>query len=248
MTAPEPAPRQFATEPEEESPERPVSAFGIGPGNPSYLHPRARSILESADVLVGFETVLDRVRHLTDADVLSCTYDTEADRLAAFADRVEDGEAGAAALMGDPNVSGYAFLGKVERAVDRPVRVTPGVSSVQVAASRSRTPFESSTVVTLHARGDLDGAFDRLVREAGDRNLLLLPRPFDYMPERIASVLVGRGVDGSLPVHVHERLTFEDEACTRTTLAELAATDSTADGDGDSAFCDLSVVVVRGRR
>lgn len=228
---------------EPESSDRPVSAIGIGPGNPAFLHPRARSILDRADVLVGFETVLDCVRELTDAAVLSCTYESEASQLRTFADRVERGDTGAAVLMGDPNVSGYAFVDKVDSAVDRPVRVVPGISSIQMAASRARTPFESSVFVTLHTRGALEAEFDRLVREAGDRNLLILPRPYDHMPERVASELVDRGVAGSLEACVFERLTFEDETATRTTLAGLASRDSGT----ESAFSDLSVMVVRSR-
>jgi len=234
---------QPADSPTTKVPEHPVYAVGIGPGNPSYVHPRARSILDRADVLVGFETVIDCIRDLIETDVLSCTYESEASQLHEFAERVAGGETGAAVLMGDPNVSGYTFVEKVERAVGSPVRIVPGISSVQVAASRSRTPLESSVVVTLHTRGDLEAELDRLVREAGTRNLLVLPRPYDYMPERVAKVLVDRGVDGSLDTHVHEHLTFDNEAFTRTTLADLAARET----ESDSAFSDLSVVVVRGR-
>ena len=233
---------ETARTPTSSSTEDPVFAVGIGPGDPAYLHERARSILEGADVLVGFETVLDCVGPPSEPDVLPCSYESEARQLAVFAERVAGGEAGAAALMGDPNVSGYTFVEKAEDAVDRPVRIVPGISSIQVAASRSRTPFESSTVVTLHTRGDLETEIDRLVRAAGATNLLVLPRPYDFMPERIATALVDRGVDASLDVHVHERLTFEDETSTRTTLGELAA-----GGGEDSSFSDLSVVVVRGR-
>lgn len=242
MTTEEPPPAAHAVTPESGSAERPVHAVGIGPGDPCYLHPRARSIIERADVVVGFETVLDYVEPAIEGDALPCAYETEGDQLASFAERVAAGETGAAALMGDPNVSGYTFLGKVERAVDRPVRVVPGVSSIQVAASRSRTPLESSIVVTLHTRGDLADELDRLVREAGDRHLLVLPRPYDHMPERIATLLTDRGVEPSLDVHVYERLTHDDEATTRTTLGDLTSRDA-----DHSAFSDLSVVVVRGR-
>lgn len=47
--------------------------------------------------------------------------------------------------MGDPNHSGYQFLGKVEAAVGVPVRVVPGISSVQMAANRAHTPLGDST-------------------------------------------------------------------------------------------------------
>ena len=242
MTNSESNPYQAATDPEMDIPPRPVYAVGIGPGNLSYLHPQTRSIVENADVIVGFETVLDRIRDLTHADILPCTYENETSQLSEFNERIEDGEMGAAVLMGDPNVSGYTFVGKIEQATDRPVRVVPGLSSVQVAASRSRTPLESSVIVTLHTRGDLRTELDRLVREAGIRHLLVLPRPYDYMPENIANTLVDRGVETSLNTHVYERLTFDDESCARTTLNELASKNT----DNDSVFSDLSVMIIRG--
>lgn len=226
---------------EVKSDDTPVYAVGIGPGNPVFLHPQARSLLDAAAVVIGFETVLDCIDPSPPGEVLACTYDTEANQLSTFADRVQDGSRGVAVLMGDPNVSGYTFLRKVEQSVERSVRIVPGISSIQVAASRARTPLESSIIVTLHKRGDLKGELSRLVRAAGKRNLLVLPRPYDYMPERIAGELTDRGVSPSLAVHVYERLTFPDETGTRTTLAELASEES----PDQSAFSDLSVMVVR---
>jgi cobalt-precorrin-7 (C5)-methyltransferase len=120
----------------------------------------------------------------------------------------------------------------------------PGISSLQLAASRARTPMEESTFVTLHRRGDLTEARERLRRDVGDRHLLVLPRPFDLMPGDIAADLIDAGADPALPTLVLERLTHDDEATTRSTLGELAGY---AGGDGaeDTPFSDLSVLVVR---
>jgi cobalt-precorrin-7 (C5)-methyltransferase len=222
----------------------PVSAVGIGPGDPAYLTRRGETLLREADVVVGFETVVGYVDELTDAALLVCGYDDEAETLARFADRVADGEDGVALLMGDPNHSGYQFLGKVERALDRPVRVVPGVSSLQVAASRARTPMEATTFVTLHKRGPIDSDMARLRRDVGDRHLLVLPRPFDWMPGDVAADLLDAGSDPSLPAFVFERLTHDDEATTRTTLGALAE-DAGGTGPEDTPFDDLSVLCVR---
>ncbi|GAB6878053.1 cobalt-precorrin-7 (C(5))-methyltransferase [Halorubrum gandharaense] len=227
-----------------------VHAVGIGPGNPEYLVPRAERAIREADVVVGFETVVGFVREVTDADLLTCGYRDEAEALESFAERVADGERGTAVLMGDPNHSGYQFVGKVERAVDaatdgeRPVRVVPGISSLQVAASRARTPMEDATFVTLHKSGDLTDDLARLRRDAGERHLLVLPRPFDWMPGDVAADLLDHGASDDDAALVCERLTHDDEAITRTTLAELA---SHAGGDGqeDTPFSDLSVLIVR---
>ena len=222
----------------------PVYAVGIGPGNPEYLTPRAERAIREADVVVGFETVVAFVRDAVEGTALTCGYADEAETLGAFADRVAADAAGTAVLMGDPNHSGYQFAGKVQSAVDRPVRVVPGISSLQVAASRARTPMEASTFVTLHRSGDLTPDLRRLRADAGDRHLLVLPRPYDWMPGDVAATLLDAGADASLDALVFERLTHDDEAATRTTLGEL---DAHAGGSGPDAtpFSDLSVLVVR---
>jgi len=224
--------------------ETPVHAVGIGPGNPELLTRRAGRLLREADVVVGFGTVVDYVADETDADLIACGYRDEPEALGRFAARVEDGARGVAVLMGDPNHSGYQFLGKVESAVDAPVEAVPGISSVQMAASRARTPLEDSTFVTLHVRGDVSADLTRTSRDAGDRHLIVIPRPYDWMPEDVAARLLADGADPALDALVLERMTHPDERVTRTDLGSLAA-DAGGDGAEDTAFSDLSVLVVR---
>lgn len=227
--------------PESMNPDDPVHAVGIGPGNLDFLTPRGERAIRDASVVVGFETVVDFVRERTDADLLSCGYDDESETLRTFADRVAMGETGTAVLMGDPNVSGYQFVGKVQSAVDRPVRIIPGISSVQVAASRARTPMEETVFVTLHKSGDIDPELDRLREQVSAYHLLVLPRPFDWMPSDIAAHLIESGAEPTLATSVLERLTHDDEKHTRTTLGELARHTER----NDTPFSDLSVLVVR---
>ncbi|NEU58224.1 cobalt-precorrin-7 (C(5))-methyltransferase [Halorussus sp. MSC15.2] len=223
---------------------RSFRAVGIGPGNLDYLTPRGERAIREADVVVGFETVVEFVADRTEADLLTCGYADEGETLERFAERVADGETGTAVLMGDPNHSGYQFVGKVERAIDRPVRVVPGISSLQMAASRARTPMEDSAFVTLHKSGDVSADLDRLRSAAGERHLLVLPRPFDWMPGDVAADLLDAGASASLEAIVCERLTHDDEAITRTTLGDLAE-ESGGTGREDTPFSDLSVLVVR---
>lgn len=233
----------------DDGPGRAVHAVGIGPGNHEYLVPRAERAVREADVVVGFETVVDHVRDLTDADLLTCGYRDEAAALSTFAERVAAGDRGTAVLMGDPNHSGYQFVGKVERAVDGATggavetRVVPGISSLQVAASRARIPMEDATFVTLHKSGDLTGPLARLRRAAGSRHLLVLPRPFDWMPGDVAADLLDHGATPDDDALVCERLTHDDESITRTTLGQLAA--HAGGGRDGTPFSDLSVLVVR---
>lgn len=234
--------------PESLDPDAPVHVVGAGPGDRKYLTRLGERRLAEADVVFGFASAVERVRTLVDGETLPCGYDDEATQLRRFADAVADGARGAVVMTGDPNVSDYQLLGKVERAVDRPVRVVPGVSSVQVAASRARVPFEETTFVTLHKRGPIEADLARLRADVGERHLLVLPRPFDWMPGELAADLLDHGADPSLEALVFEHLTREDESVTRSTLGSLAdeATGMNEAADAqNSRFSDLSVLVVR---
>lgn len=224
----------------------PVYAVGIGPGSPEYLTPRGERAIREADVVVGFGTVIGFVRDRTstDTELLTCGYADEAETLDLFAERVADGAAGTAVLMGDPNHSGYQFVGKVQAVVDRGVRIIPGISSLQVAASRARTPMEETTFVTLHKSGEIAPDLHRLCEQVGNRHLLVLPRPYDWMPGDIAATLLEAGAPESLTAIVLERLTHDDETITRTTLGELAVHAGGSDA-GSTPFSDLSVLAVR---
>jgi cobalt-precorrin-7 (C5)-methyltransferase len=239
-------PAKFAGNAPETGGDEPVYAVGIGPGNPEYLTRRGARAIGEADVVVGFETVVDFVREEIDGEALTCGYRDEPEVLAEFAERVAAGAAGTAVLMGDPNHSGYQFVGKVEAAieaadVDRPVEVVPGISSLQIAASRARTPMEETTFVTLHKSGPIESDLQRLERDAGERNLLVLPRPYDWMPERIAHRLLEAGAPDCEAL-VLERLTHADESITRASLSGVAAD---IDSKEETAFSDLSVLSVR---
>jgi len=244
-SGPDPATVAAATaEGDIEESTNPVYAVGIGPGKLEYLTPRGKRAIQEADVVVGFSTVVDFIAELTDADLLTCGYKDEREALMTFADRVADGERGTAVLMGDPNHSGYQFVGKVQDVVDKSVRVIPGISSLQIAASRARTPMEDTEFVTLHKSGDITPGLDRLINAVGDRHLLVLPRPFDWMPGDIAAHLIEHGANPDLEALVLEKLTHDDETISRFSLAELA---EHAGGSGvdDTPFSDLSVLAVR---
>ena len=236
-----PNPADYAARaPEAPTSENPVYAVGIGPGNAEYLTTRGERAIEEADVIVGFETVVGFVAQDTNADLLTCGYRDEGETLARFAERIAAGESGVAVLMGDPNHSGYQFLGKVEQATHRPVRVIPGISSLQMAASRARTPLEETEFVTLHKSGGLTADLDRLRDAVGERHLLVLPRPFDLMPGDVAAELIDAGASSDLTTLVLERLTHEDEEITETGLGELAE-----HAGEETPYSDLSVLAVR---
>lgn len=80
-------------------------------------------------------------------------------------------------------------------------------------------------------------------------HLLVLPRPYDWMPDSMAEFLLDSASPGErtrrseLRATVYEHLTHEDERSAETTLEELAAR-SSGDGSEDSACSNLSVLLV----
>ncbi len=250
-----PDPATFAaasSEPDiDDAVDEPVYAVGVGPGNPEYLTPRGRRAIQDADVVVGFTTVVEFVEDITDADLLTCGYKDEADALEEFGRRVAAGESGTAVAMGDPNHSGYQFVGKVQDVVaseapETPVRVVPGISSLQMAASRARTPMEDTEFVTLHKSGSLEADMARLASAVttDERHALVLPRPYDRMPGDLAQFLLEAGADPDLEALVLEKLTHDEEAIHRFTLAELSE-HAGGSGKAQTPFSDLVVLAVR---
>jgi cobalt-precorrin-7 (C5)-methyltransferase len=138
-----------------------VQVVGIGPGALDYLTPTARHMIAEAEVVLGYDSVVSYIESITDATLLRCSYDTEADRLDTFANHVDDGREAAAVAMGDPTVSGLQFIDKLDAAIEPPLEIVPGISSIQIATARAQTPLEASTFVTLHKRDPLDADLDR---------------------------------------------------------------------------------------
>jgi len=89
-----------------------VRAVGIGPGNVEFLTPRGERAIREADVVIGFETVVEFVSESVDGDALTCGYADEEEALSAFADRVDAGETGTAVLMGTRTTRGTSSSGR----------------------------------------------------------------------------------------------------------------------------------------
>jgi len=213
-----------------------ISCIGAGPGDLGYLTQRGRELVESADVVAGFNAVVDLVRPLMRADcrVVTMGYKDQVEKLNEVATLHHKGLKCAVVFMGDIHFSGFQFLERVDRACGHRVESIPGISSAQIMASRGRVCFDETTFITFHRRGDIEPFKEHLVHVLEDgRNAIVIPCPWDFMPKHIAAFLLSRGSDPAHPVEVWERLT-QAEATWRGTLAEC-----TAD------FTDMSIMLIR---
>ncbi len=214
-----------------------MTVVGVGPGAPDMLTLRGREAVQGADLVVGFKTVLDVVAGCTgDAEVRPMAYRDQEAVLDYAQEQAQLGKQCVVCVWGDLNVSAKELLNRVRRRAET-VELVPGVSSIQFACARAGISLEESLFLTLHQRWDRGSELGELVEtlNQGRRNVILLPRPFDFMPPAIAAGAISDGADSDHAVTVFQRLTLPDEQRWDGTLAELAKiTDE---------FSDLTIMV-----
>jgi len=203
---------------------------------------QGREILENADVVAGFKTVLDVVQPwLTNAEACPMTYRDQEDVLEYVESQALLGKKCVVCAWGDLNVSARELLARVRRRAGK-VELTPGISSIQMACARAEISLEDAVFITLHQRRGASDDFASDVEEVvhflkdGRRHVILLPRPYDLMPPGIAKELVSEGIAGDRPVTVFQRLTLDGEKRWNGNLDEC--------GEITEEFSDLSIMVI----
>ena len=214
-----------------------VTIVGVGPGDNGFVSLKAKQAIEEADLVAGFETVLNVIRpFITSAEICSMAYRNQEDVLDYAVGKVREGKSLVVCAWGDLNVSAKELLDRVRRRVDD-VHLVPGISSVQIAMSRLGISLEDVVFITLHKRDGVEAALEELVYylKDGRRNIILLPSPYDFMPAGIAAGVIEKGVTASRKMTVFQRLTHEDEQSWNGSINECAAI--TTD------FSDLSIMI-----
>ena len=216
-----------------------VTVVAVGPGDPRLLTLRGREVLEGADLVVGFKTVLDVVTAWTDkAEVRPMAYRDQDAVLDYAAQQARQGKRCVVCAWGDLNVSAKELLNRVRQRVDR-VDLVPCISSVQIACMRAGISLEEAVFITLHRREDAAGPLAELVHYLKEdrRHVILIPRPFDLMPATIARQLLEAGLPAQRRATVYQRLSLEGEQAWHGTLQECASQFQ------DQDFSDLSIMV-----
>ena len=214
-----------------------VTIIGVGPGDNGFLTLKGKQAIEEADLVAGFQTVLNVVLPFAkNAELCPMAYRDQEEVLDYAVGQVKEGKSLVVCAWGDLNVSAKELLDRVRRRVDH-VDLVPGISSVQIAMSRSGISLEDVVFITLHRRDGKESALEELVYylKDGRRNIILLPSPYDLMPAGIAAGLIEKGVPGDHLVTVYQRLTHDDEQSWSGSVSECAAI--TTD------FSDLSIMI-----
>ena len=214
-----------------------VTIVGVGPGDSGFLTLKGKQAIEEADLVAGFETVLNVIRPFAKkAELCIMAYRNQEEVLDYAVGQVKEGKSLVVCAWGDLNVSAKELLARVRQRVDH-LDLLPGISSVQIALSRTGISLEDAVFITLHRREGAGSALEELVHylNEGLRNIILLPRPYDLMPAAIAAGVIEEGVPGDREMTVLQRLTHDDEQSWSGTINDCAAI--------TTEFSDLTILI-----
>jgi len=124
-----------------------VAVVGLGPAGAQWLTPEAQAELASADVVIGYQTYLERVPSRRGQQRFASDNRVEADRARHALELAAGGARVAVVSSGDPGI--FAMASAVLEALDGAqapldaveVRIVPGLSAMQAAAARAGAPL-----------------------------------------------------------------------------------------------------------
>ena len=215
----------------------PIWIVGVGPGHPSYITAQAAALVQAARVVAGSKIPMETVSRWVQGEQIILEDESQQAQLKILAEKAAMGHRCVVCALGDPSFSARELINQVA-AVWRRVEVVPGISPVQTVCARTGLGMDRSLFITFHKRGstELDQRDFLNAALEGARHLLVLPRPWDFMPAAMAQFLIRGGVSEDRRVSVYESLTLAEERVTTWSLAELARTQHN--------FSDLSVFVL----
>lgn len=221
--------------------------LGVGPGSPKYLTYIARETIIKCGYIIGYkytlrtiETVIDRSKQ----KVLEVTLQNQDVVYQDVYRQMKNNESCLVPFTGDASFSESEVVDRLlEIFGDDNVEIIPGISSIQVAAAKSKVPLDKSHITTLHVTGDIEKKKKELseaIRKG--KSAILLPRPWPndpskrFMESDVAIFLRSTGINTSaLNAFVFENLTdMENETIFKGKVSELEGKE----------FSDLSVLVI----
>lgn len=217
-----------------------VYAVGVGPGSQKYVTEIVKDVIKQCQIVVGYKYTLKTIEHLLEGkEVHIITMKDQETKYQEIVKKLED-KSLLIPFTGDVNFSESEVVDRLIE-IFGDVEIIPGISSIQVAASKAKVPLDKSRVITMHITTSIEEKKLELQKALIDGfSVVLVPRPWPkkpenhFMPSEIAIYLKKNGFDTSkLKVHVFENITTEDEKVFVGSVRDLEGKE----------FSDLTVMV-----
>ena len=217
-----------------------VFAVGVGPGSPKYITEIVKEILLNCDIIIGYKYTMKTIEHLIGGkEIYEITMNDQEKSYQKILPELGDRTL-VVPFTGDVNFSESEVVDRLIEIFGE-VEIIPGISSIQVAASRAKIPLDKSKVITMHVTTPIEDKKLELQKALIDGfSVVLVPRPWPkqpdkhFMPSEIAIYLRKHGFEtDKIKVHVFEAITTENETNFTGTVKDLEGRE----------FSDLSVMV-----
>jgi cobalt-precorrin-7 (C5)-methyltransferase len=217
-----------------------VYAVGVGPGSSKYVTGIVKEIIQNCDVVIGYKYTLKTIEDLiVGKEVYEITMNDQEDSYQKILSQLGERTL-VIPFTGDVNFSESEVVDRLIE-IFGDVEIVPGISSIQVAASRAKVPLDKSKVITMHVTTSIEDKKLELQKALIDGfSVVLVPRPWPkqpdkhFMPSEIAVYLREHNFNTKkMKVHVYEAITTENETSFEGTVKELERKE----------FSDLSVMV-----
>ena len=217
-----------------------VYAVGVGPGSPNYITEIVKKIILDSDFVIGYKYTLNTISDLIhNKEVYEITMENQ-EKIYQKISRELGGGILVVPFTGDVNFSESEVVDRLIE-IFGDVEIIPGISSIQVAASKAKIPLDKSKTITMHVSTSIEDKKIELQKALIDGySIVLVPRPWPknpkkhFMPSEISKYLKQNGFDTSvMKVYVFEALTTENEIGFEGMVDQLEGKE----------FSDLSVMV-----
>ena len=217
-----------------------VFAVGVGPGSPKYVTEIVKEILQNCDIVIGYKYTLKTIEKLIEGkEIYEITMNDQEKSYQKILPELGDRTL-VIPFTGDVNFSESEVVDRLIEIFGE-VEIIPGISSIQVAASRTKVPLDKAKVITMHVTTPIEDKKLELQKALIDGfSVVLVPRPWPkqpdkhFMPSEIAIYLRENGFDtAKMKVHVFESITNENETNFEGNVKDLEGKE----------FSDLSVMV-----
>jgi cobalt-precorrin-7 (C5)-methyltransferase len=217
-----------------------IYAVGVGPGSPKYVTELVREIIENCDVVIGYKYTLETIQDLLKGkEIHEITMKNQEESYQKILPVLGERSL-VIPFTGDVNFSESEVVDRLIE-IFGDVEIIPGISSIQVAASKAQVPLDKSKVITMHVTTSIEEEKLELQKALIDGySVILVPRPWPnqpdkhFMPSEIAIYLKKNGFHtDDMKVYVFEALTTKNETSFVGTVRDLEG----------RKFSDLSVMV-----
>jgi cobalt-precorrin-7 (C5)-methyltransferase len=217
-----------------------VYAVGVGPGSPKYVTEIVKEIIQNCDIVIGYKYTLKTIENLiVGKEIYEITMKNQEESYQKIISKLDD-KTLVIPFTGDVNFSESEVVDRLIEIFGE-IEIIPGISSIQVAASKAQVPLDKSKVITMHVTTPIEDKKLELQKALIDGfSVILVPRPWPkqpdkhFMPSEIAVYLREHNFDTTkMKVHVFEAITTESETSFVGTIKDLEGKE----------FSDLSVMV-----